>query len=239
MASTDQKRSPAPSRPAVPESFEEQQPPSATDSVTASDLSPRARGLLNSLLSAGVVDLQKVCDEICSVPPLRNLVMKLGGSLTLDSGPSPGTVEEAIVLLGSERLRVLVNGWPFQTWRSESAGKHESSSSERAQGASHRSGMAKHAAPRRGGLRDLHGCKTLTNTAVNYGPISPVLLGFQDGAVPSPAEFPAQQLEDLAEMFVRDFAALALRIEPVAPEPRKNVLVAAAPGYSSSRRQRG
>lgn len=164
--------------------------------------------------------------------------MKLGGSLALHSEPSPATVEEAIVLLGSERLRVLVNAWPFQTRRTGSTAKSESLSRERTQGGSHRSGMAKHATPRRGGLRDLHGYETLTNTAVNYRPISPALFGFQDRAFRSPAEFPEQQLEDLAEMFVRDFAALALRIDPVALEPRKNVLVAAAPSSPSLRRQR-
>jgi hypothetical protein len=39
-------------------------------------------------------------------------------------------------------------------------------------------------------------------------------------------------------MFVRDFAALASRIEPAVAEPREHVLYAAARSSSSSRRRR-
>jgi len=105
------------------------------------DLAPDSRARLEALLAADVTDLRSVCDEICSVPALKNLILKLGQSLALHPSPPPANVQEAIVLLGTSRLRVVLHAWPLQS-RSAFAGGPPSAH-EHAQHHSRSAGLAR------------------------------------------------------------------------------------------------
>jgi hypothetical protein len=75
---------------------------------------PRLRGQaarLDALLAADLVDLRRVSDAIRQQPGFEQLVMRLSASLALSPDISPATVEEAAVVLGTDRLRVLVYAW--------------------------------------------------------------------------------------------------------------------------------
>jgi len=66
---------------------------------------------LNSLLEAEPVDLGHISDEIRVHPELEELVIRLSGSLALAPGNSVSSIEEAVIVLGTDRLRVVVRMW--------------------------------------------------------------------------------------------------------------------------------
>jgi hypothetical protein len=115
-----------------PASLKRLQSASCARSRPELDLSADSRARLETLLTADVVELKRVCDEIHSVPPLANLIVKLGGSLGSYPSASPATVEEAIVLLGTSRLRVLVDAWPFSSLAGTSESRYRIIPEERA-----------------------------------------------------------------------------------------------------------
>jgi hypothetical protein len=66
---------------------------------------------LDSLFCAHTLDLRRVGDAVRVRPGLEALVLRLTDSLALSSDPPFATVEEAAVVLGRDRLRVLVHTW--------------------------------------------------------------------------------------------------------------------------------
>ncbi len=66
---------------------------------------------LTRLLDTGPVDLAKISEEIRSQPHLRTLVMRLAASLLLSPESPVTTLEEATVMLGTDRLRVMAYMW--------------------------------------------------------------------------------------------------------------------------------
>jgi len=68
-------------------------------------------GGLDALLTADLIDLRRVSEAIRQEPGFELLVMRLSASLALSPDVSPTTVEEAAVVLGTDRLRVLVYAW--------------------------------------------------------------------------------------------------------------------------------
>lgn len=75
---------------------------------------PGARHLarrLAGLLSATPVDLRCLGEQNRSAPGLEALVMKLSISWARAAGNRAATVEEAAIVLGTDRLRVLVDLW--------------------------------------------------------------------------------------------------------------------------------
>jgi hypothetical protein len=66
---------------------------------------------LTHLLSAAPVDLARISEEIRSQPKLDALVMRLTASLLLSPESLVTTLEEAAVLLGTDRLRVIAYMW--------------------------------------------------------------------------------------------------------------------------------
>jgi hypothetical protein len=79
-----------------------------------SKISAEARGAanaLNGLLIAAPVDLAAISAEIRRHPELESLVVRLGESLGLSADETVKTVEEAVVVLGTHRLRMLIDLW--------------------------------------------------------------------------------------------------------------------------------
>jgi hypothetical protein len=66
---------------------------------------------LTNLLGAVPVDLARISEEIRSQPRLETLVIGLTASLLLSPETSVTTLEEAVVVLGTDRLRVMVYMW--------------------------------------------------------------------------------------------------------------------------------
>jgi hypothetical protein len=86
-----------------------QVPPAIFDALT-----PAARAIavqFDRLLSPAPVDLGRISDEIRSHPGLESLVMGILASLSLSPEDSVRSVEEATIVLGTDRLRVLVSIW--------------------------------------------------------------------------------------------------------------------------------
>lgn len=66
---------------------------------------------LRDLLISAPIDLSGISDEIRRHPDLESLVLRLGVSLVLSPDEPLSTVEEAVVVLGTSRLRVLIDLW--------------------------------------------------------------------------------------------------------------------------------
>lgn len=66
---------------------------------------------LNHLLDAPAIDLTCVSQEIRSQPELESLVMRMATSLALSRSESVHRLEDAIVMLGADRLRVVLYLW--------------------------------------------------------------------------------------------------------------------------------
>jgi len=66
---------------------------------------------LENLLAASPVDLKRVGDAVRAHPDFEALVLRLAVSLALSEDIPPATVEEAVVVLGTTRMRVLVHLW--------------------------------------------------------------------------------------------------------------------------------
>lgn len=64
-----------------------------------------------TLLEGDAVDLAGISQAIRAQPELKQLVLAMSESLALIPGMTPGNVEEAAVVLGKNRLRVLVKAW--------------------------------------------------------------------------------------------------------------------------------
>lgn len=72
---------------------------------------PHAAGLAD-LLAEDPVDLARVSDEIRAQPALADVVKRVAAMLQVSPYPSVSSVEEAAVLLGTDRLRVLLHAFP-------------------------------------------------------------------------------------------------------------------------------
>ncbi len=83
-------------------------------SIILDTLSPTSRATalqFATLLSSAPADLGRISDEIRSHPDLEILVMRLLASVAICPQVSAGSVEEATVVLGIDRLQVLVVIW--------------------------------------------------------------------------------------------------------------------------------
>ena len=197
MPSTDQQSSTTTAKPA---SLKRSRMASSRRSHLGVNLSSESRARLEMLLRADVVELGKVCDEIQSVAPLANLVIKLGGSLGFYASPFPPTVQEAVVLLGADRLRVIVDAWPFTQIDRHFESQQQLSAVKRGAGA-----------PR------------AVNLAV--GANRPELIPYESPESPDVVilrpSFQAEQIDGIVEMLARDFVALAPLLESVGSTRRR------------------
>jgi HD-like signal output (HDOD) protein len=76
-----------------------------------SPASPKTLSELDSLFCAQPVDLKQVSEAVRARPDLEALVLRLTDSLELSPDVPIATVEEAAVVLGRDRLRVLLHTW--------------------------------------------------------------------------------------------------------------------------------
>jgi len=83
----------------------EGEPPEAAGDTPASVVR------LTRILNADPVDLARVSEEIRGQPGLEALVLRLAASLVLSEEGSILKLEEAAVVLGTDRLRVLTHMW--------------------------------------------------------------------------------------------------------------------------------
>lgn len=74
------------------------------------------------LLSTEPVDLARISTEIRAHPEMEALATRLLVSLALSSGEAAGSIEEAAVSLGTDRLRVLVYMWSLLQRKPPAAG---------------------------------------------------------------------------------------------------------------------
>jgi len=89
------------------------QPSRGARSAAASDL--------NRLLDADAVDLRDVGDAVRIHPELEALILKLCDFLALSPGVPVASVEEAAIVLGKDRLRIVVHAWSVNQWAGEAA----------------------------------------------------------------------------------------------------------------------
>lgn len=66
---------------------------------------------ITALLALDTIELCRICDEIRLHSALEALVMRLSHSLLLSPDLPPASIEGAAILLGVDRLRVLVYAW--------------------------------------------------------------------------------------------------------------------------------
>ncbi len=70
---------------------------------------------LTKLLTSAPIDLSGISDEIRRHPDLESLILRPGVSLVPSLVPSIdeplSTIEEAVVVLGTSRLRTLIDAW--------------------------------------------------------------------------------------------------------------------------------
>ena len=85
--------------------------PQLDPEVTAAKGSPQAAARLTSLLVSDPIDLAGISNEIRRCPALEGLVLRLGASLAISPDEPLNTIEEAVVVLGTSRLRVLIDLW--------------------------------------------------------------------------------------------------------------------------------
>jgi hypothetical protein len=83
--------------------------PSSRAADPASSRDPAAT--LTALLNAAPVDLCRVSEEIRAHLDLQALIVRLAGYLTFSPDTSGTTIEEAVVVVGTDRLRVLFYLW--------------------------------------------------------------------------------------------------------------------------------
>jgi HDOD domain len=97
-----------------------QAPPSILDGLTPSG---RATALqFERLLGTAPADLGRISDEIRSHPSLETLVTSFLGSVALSAEERVQSIEEATIVLGTDRLRVLVSIWLLAQEKGTAAG---------------------------------------------------------------------------------------------------------------------
>jgi hypothetical protein len=84
---------------------------SAVSNASNAKGTPQAATKLINLLVSDPIDLAGISNEIRRNPGLEPLVLRLGISLALSPDEPLNTVEEAVVVLGTSRLRVLIDLW--------------------------------------------------------------------------------------------------------------------------------
>ena len=66
---------------------------------------------LTKLLTSAPIDLSGISNEIRRHPDLESLILRPGVSLAPSPDEPLSTVEEAVVVLGTSRLRALIDAW--------------------------------------------------------------------------------------------------------------------------------
>ena len=164
----------------------------------SSDKSEAAIRLMG-LLFAAPFDLAAICDEIRSHSRLEELVTRLGSLLGTSPEAPISSVEEAVIVLGTDRLRVLIDLW--------SAGEVPSAEIDRAQ-ERHAAGAAlapSSGTPEMQYLANFIRCLGLDSLD------SPLPLAHPASG---PSHISSNQMVALTDLFMRDFFSLLPVVQP-------------------------
>ncbi|HEY6466030.1 MAG TPA: HDOD domain-containing protein [Candidatus Acidoferrales bacterium] len=168
---------------------------SLANTVATSD--PRksdALDRLRNLLISAPIDLSGISDEIRRHPDLESLVLRLGVSLALSPDEPLNTVEEAVVVLGTSRVRVLIDLW-------SSAPRSTSADASNSQLPSHAS-LSPTEAPEVGYLSNFLRC--LESDSPGHG----------ERLAAWASKIPTDETHTLTDLFMRDFFSLLPLIQP-------------------------
>jgi hypothetical protein len=69
------------------------------------------RGRLNSFLAEDAIDLRQISAAIRECPEFESFLLRAGKSASISAGTFITSVEEAVVILGKDRLRSLLIDW--------------------------------------------------------------------------------------------------------------------------------
>lgn len=161
---------------------------------------------LRDLLISAPIDLSGISDEIRRHPDLESLILRLGVSLALSPDEPLNTVEEAVVVLGTTRLRVLIDLW-------SSAPRSISADASNSQLASHVS-LSPTKTPEVGYLSNFLRCLESDSS------------GDGERLAAWASKIPTDEMHTLTDLFMRDFFSLLPLIQPnirdFARTPRNN-----------------
>jgi hypothetical protein len=170
---------------------------------------------LTHLLHAAPIDLAAICNEVRTHRELDALIMRLADSLVLSPDEPLSTLEEAVVVLGTERLRVLMDlWWSAETGAADVGGQSNKRSAVEAQKQS--GGQLRQAAtPSSLNCPEM---RYLTNFLRCLGFDSPErsLSGVRLEAWASKVS--SDQMLALTDLFMRDFFSLLPVIQPTIEE---------------------
>lgn len=154
---------------------------------------------LCALLALDTIELCRVSDEIRLHSRLKAMVMRLSQSLVLSPDLPSSTVEAAAILLGVDRLRVLVHAWTLvEREKANAAAAPECASSLRADDSEHHDSLSS-AMPESLYLTTfLHLLGLDASTPQPYPRVSPILLPTAD----------LIHVPVLTDILMRDFISL-------------------------------
>lgn len=202
----------------------EQSPRGAAQSSPPDPVAPDPAALLTALLNAAPVDLCRVSEEMRAHPDLQALVMRLACYLSFSPDTVGTSIEEAVIVVGTDRLRVLVYLWSLLRQRPVADNPCNPIASKSAPAKPSRKNSRGHAASHKE-------MSCLANFLES--------LGLASGAAPQrrspgfPPRFQEAEFFELTDMLVRDIVSFIPQIEPAFR--RQHRPVSAAVNGSSGR----
>jgi len=202
----------------------QQSPRGAGQSPPPDPAAPDPAALLTVLLNAAPVDLCRVSEEMRAHPDLQALVMRLACYLSFSPDNVGTSIEEAVIVVGTDRLRVLVYLWSLLRQRPVADNPCDPIASKSASAKPSRKNPRAHAASH-----------TEMSCLANFLES----LGLASGAAPQrqsfgvPPRFQEAEFFELTDMLVRDIVSFIPQIEPAFR--RQHRPVSAAVNGSSGR----
>jgi hypothetical protein len=183
-----------------------QQPPRGAGQSPPSDSTvPDPAALLTALLNAAPVDLCRVSEEMRTHPDLQALVVRLACCLSFSPDAAGPSIEESVVVVGTDRLRVLVYLWSLLRQRPVADNLCEPTASKSASAKSSRKNSRAQAAPQAE-------MTCLANFLESLGLASGTAPQHQSFGVPP--RFQEAEFFELTNMLVRDIVSFIPQIEP-------------------------
>jgi hypothetical protein len=183
----------------------QQSPRGAGQSPPPDPAVPDPAALLTTLLNAAPVDLCRVSGEMRAHPDLQALVMRLACYLSFSPDTVGTTIEEAVVVVGTDRLRVLVYLWSLLRQRPVADDLRDPIASKSASAKPSRRNSRGHAASHRE-------MSCLANFLESLGVASGRPRQRRSPGVPP--RFQEAEFFELTDMLVRDIVSFIPQIEP-------------------------
>jgi hypothetical protein len=178
---------------------------SSPDPAPSDPASPDPAALLTVLLNAAPVDLCRVSEEMRAHPDLQALVMRLACYLSFSPDTVGTTIEEAVVVVGTDRLRVLVYLWSLLRQRPVADNLRDPIASKSASAKPSRKNSRGHAVSHAE-------MSSLANFLESLGLASAGPRQRRSPVVPSRSQ--EAEFFELTDMLVRDIVSFIPQIEP-------------------------